>query len=74
MKNKILKEGLTYDDVLVVPSYSEILPHMADISTKFTKNITLNIPVVSLLWTLLQKLKWLLLLLKKEVIGVYIKI
>ena len=47
MKNKLLKEGLTYDDVLVVPSYSEILPHMVDVSTKFTKNITLNIPVVS---------------------------
>ena len=47
MSNKILKEGLTYDDVLVVPAYSEVLPHMVDISTKFTKNITLNIPVVS---------------------------
>jgi len=47
MNNKILKEGLTYDDVLVVPSYSEILPHMVDVSTKFTKNITLNIPMVS---------------------------
>ena len=47
MSNKILKEGLTYDDVLVVPAYSEVLPHMVDISTKFTKNITLNIPVIS---------------------------
>ena len=47
MGNKILKEGLTYDDVLVVPAYSEVLPHMVDISTKFTKNITLNIPVIS---------------------------
>jgi IMP dehydrogenase len=47
MSKKKLKEGLTYDDVLVVPSYSEILPHMVNISTKFTKNITLNIPIVS---------------------------
>jgi len=47
MSNKILKEGLTYDDVLVVPSYSEILPHMADVTTRFSKNITLNIPIVS---------------------------
>ena len=47
MSNKILKEGLTYDDVLVVPAYSEVLPHMVDISTKFTKNITLNMPVVA---------------------------
>ena len=47
MNNKILKEGLTYDDVLVIPSYSEILPHLVDTSTKFSKNITLNIPIVS---------------------------
>ena len=45
--NKILKEGLTYDDVLVVPAYSEVLPHMVDVSSRFTKNITLNIPIVS---------------------------
>jgi IMP dehydrogenase len=44
---KILKDGLTYDDVLVVPAYSEVLPHMVDITSKFTKNINLNIPIVS---------------------------
>ena len=43
----IMKEGLTYDDVLVVPAYSEVLPYMVDTATKFTKNISLNIPVVS---------------------------
>ena len=42
-----MKEGLTYDDVLVVPAYSEVLPYMVNTSTQFTKNITLNIPVVS---------------------------
>ncbi len=47
MSNKVLKEGLTYDDVLVVPAYSEVLPHMVSTATKFTKNITLNVPVVS---------------------------
>ena len=47
MSNKIFKEGLTYDDVLVVPAYSEILPNMVEIKTKFTKNITINIPIVS---------------------------
>ena len=47
MSNKILKEGLTYDDVLVVPAYSEVLPHMVETSTKFTNNITLNVPLVS---------------------------
>ena len=42
-----MKEGLTYDDVLVVPAYSEVLPYIVKTSTQFTKNITLNIPVVS---------------------------
>ncbi|MEW5677330.1 IMP dehydrogenase [Flavobacterium enshiense] len=44
---KIVGEGLTYDDVLLVPNYSEILPREVSIKTKFTKNITLNTPVVS---------------------------
>ena len=47
MSNKIMKEGLTYDDVLVVPAYSEVLPYMVSTRTQFTKNITLNIPIVS---------------------------
>jgi len=47
MNDKIMKEGLTYDDVLVVPAYSEVLPYMVSTSTQFTKNITLNIPIVS---------------------------
>ncbi len=45
--SKILKEGVTYDDVLVVPAYSEVTPDMVNTSTKFTKNINLNIPIVS---------------------------
>jgi len=47
MSNKILKEGYTYDDVLVIPAYSEILPYMVNTSTRFSKNITLNIPIVA---------------------------
>lgn len=46
-ENKILGEGLTYDDVLLVPAFSEILPREVNIQTKFTRNITINIPVVS---------------------------
>ena len=42
-----ISEGLTYDDVLVVPDYSEILPSSVDTTTYFTKNIKLNIPIVS---------------------------
>lgn len=45
--NKILGEGLTYDDVLLVPAYSEVLPREVDIKTKFTRNITINVPIAS---------------------------
>jgi IMP dehydrogenase len=46
-KHKQISEGLTYDDVLVVPDYSEVLPSSVDISTYFTQNIKLNIPIIS---------------------------
>ena len=45
--NKILGEGLTYDDVLLVPAFSDVLPRDVNIQTKFTRNITINIPIVS---------------------------
>lgn len=45
--SKILGLGLTYDDVLLVPNYSEVLPRDVSLSTKFSRNITLNTPIVS---------------------------
>ena len=45
--SKIVGEGLTYDDVLLIPAYSEVLPREVNITTKFTKNIELNVPIVS---------------------------
>lgn len=44
---KLLKEGLTFDDVLLIPNYSEVLPHQTSLHTKLTKNIWLNIPLIS---------------------------
>ena len=44
---KFVEQGLTYDDVLLVPSYSETLPREVNISTKFSRNIQLNIPIIS---------------------------
>ncbi|NVO19794.1 MAG: IMP dehydrogenase [Bacteroidetes bacterium] len=44
---KFAGEGLTYDDVLLVPAYSEVLPREVDISSLFTRKIRLNIPIVS---------------------------
>src|SRR4051812_21257045 len=45
--SKFLGEGLTYDDVLLVPDYSEVLPREVDIRTKFSRNISINSPIVS---------------------------
>ena len=44
---KFTEEGLTYDDVLLVPAYSEVLPRDADLRSRFSRNIVLNVPVVS---------------------------
>lgn len=46
-ESKIITEGLTYDDVLLIPNYSEVLPRDVSISTKLTRNITLNVPIIS---------------------------
>ncbi|SDG70410.1 IMP dehydrogenase [Psychroflexus sediminis] len=45
--SKVKGLGLTYDDVLLVPAYSDVLPRTVSIESKFTKNITLNVPIVS---------------------------
>ncbi len=45
--DKIVMDGLTYDDVLLIPAYSEVLPREVDLSTKFSRNIELKIPFVT---------------------------
>jgi IMP dehydrogenase len=45
--DKVEYEGLTFDDVLLIPSYSEVLPREVDLSSKFTRSITINTPIVS---------------------------
>jgi IMP dehydrogenase len=45
--NKFVKEGLTFDDVLLVPAYSQVLPREVDVSTQLTKGLRLNAPIVS---------------------------
>jgi IMP dehydrogenase len=42
-----IKEGLTFDDVLLIPQYSEVLPQDCSVATKFSRNIKLNVPIVS---------------------------
>ena len=46
-ENKIVGEGLTYDDVLLVPAFSEVLPREVNIQSQFTRNIKINIPIIS---------------------------
>ena len=45
--DKVVMDGLTYDDVLLIPAYSEVLPKTVDLSTKFSRNIELKIPFVT---------------------------
>lgn len=47
MSEKIIKEGLTFDDVLLIPGRSEVLPNQVDVSTRLTRNIRLEIPIIS---------------------------
>ena len=47
LKDKISETGLTFDDVLLIPSYSEVMPREVSLISKFTRNITLNVPIVS---------------------------
>lgn len=46
-KNKFQKEGLTFDDVLLVPNYSEVLPKKVDLKVNLTRNLKLSIPIMS---------------------------
>src|SRR5919206_442532 len=47
MQDKILGEAITFDDVVLTPGYSEVLPAEADVKSRLTRNITLNIPLLS---------------------------
>lgn len=42
--DKIVMDGLTYDDVLLIPAYSEVLPKTVELTTKFSRNIELKVP------------------------------
>jgi IMP dehydrogenase len=45
--DRVKMDGLTFDDVLLIPAYSEVLPREIDLRTRFSRNITLNVPIVS---------------------------
>ena len=45
--DKIVMDGLTFDDVLLIPAYSEVLPKTVELKTLFSRNIELNVPFVT---------------------------
>ena len=47
INEKVQPEGLTFDEVLLVPAYSEVLPREVSVVTRFSRNIQLNVPIVS---------------------------
>ncbi|MBN2263912.1 MAG: IMP dehydrogenase [Prolixibacteraceae bacterium] len=47
LSDKVINEGLTFDDVLLIPAYSDVLPRDVDLTSKFTRNITIKTPIVS---------------------------
>jgi IMP dehydrogenase len=46
-KMQQIRDGITFDDVLLIPAYSNVLPNEVSLKTRLTKNITLNIPIIS---------------------------
>lgn len=47
IEDKIVQEGITFDDVLLIPAFSNVTPNMVNVATRFSRNISINIPVVS---------------------------
>ena len=69
-----IKEALTFDDVLLLPRFSNILPTDTDISTKLSKNINLKAPFLSSAMDTVTSPKWLLLWLNQVELELYIEI
>ena len=47
MQEEKIKEGLTFDDVLILPAKTDVIPAQAEVATRLSRNITLNIPIIS---------------------------
>ena len=68
--DKIVMDGLTYDDVLLIPAYSEVLPRTVDLSTKFSRNIELKIPFVTAAMDTVNEAKMAIAIAREGGIGV----
>ena len=58
MQDRIAYQGITFDDVLLEPGYSDVVPRDVDVRTQLTRNIRLNIPIVSARWTRSPRANW----------------
>ena len=70
IKDKIVMDGLTYDDVLLIPAYSEVLPKEVSLKTKFSKNIELNVPFVTAAMDTVTEAKMAIAIAREGCIGV----
>ena len=59
--DKIVMDGLTYDDVLLIPTYSEVLPRTVSLTMRFSRNIELHIPFVTAAMSTVTEAPWRLL-------------
>ena len=71
--DKIVMDGLTYDDVLLIPAYSEVLPKTVELSTKFSRNIELKVPFVTAAMDTVTEAKMAIAMLVKAVSVLFIK-
>ena len=67
---KVVMDGLTFDDVLLIPAYSNVLPRNVEITTKFSRNIPLNIPMVSAAMDTVTEIKMAIAIAREGGIGV----
>ena len=72
--DKVVMDGLTYDDVLLIPAYSEVLPKAVELSTRFSRNITLNIPFVTAAMDTVTEAQMAIAIAREGGIGVFIRI
>jgi len=68
--DKVIMDGLTFDDVLLIPAYSEVLPRNVDLTTNFSRNIRLNIPMVSAAMDTVTEVKLAIAIAREGGIGV----
>ena len=71
-EDKFGKQGLTFDDVLLIPAHSDVLPRDVDVRTHLTQNVTLNIPVMSAGMDTVTEAEMAIAMAREGGIGVYI--